>query len=183
MSMRFGIHSSALCPGPFLVGEPNPRKSAIDCPIPLTPSTTQSQAFLMPSPMFCIRFLPQLNASLNSPEKKSPIFENSPVMVSHIHDAADFMPSHRFVKKPLIPSQALLNIATILSPRFPKKFLTPSQNPWINSHIPRKIFLMPSQRLDATFFICSQASDQSPRSTAQITCIISRIAWATSITA
>lgn len=34
MSMRFGIHSSAVCPGPFFVGDPNPRKSAIDSPTP-----------------------------------------------------------------------------------------------------------------------------------------------------
>ena len=183
MSIRLGIQSSAVCPGPFLVGEPNPRKSAIDCPTLLTPSTTQFHALCIPSPIFEIRFLPQLNASLKRFVKKSPMLENRPVILSQIHPHIEQIPSQIFLKNPLTPSHTFLKMLPIVSPQLPKKDTRFSPNPLINSQMPRKMFFIADQMLPAKSCIYSQADDQSPRRTAHTILMMSSIAFATSMTA
>lgn len=183
MSIRLGIHSSALCPGPSFVGEPKPRKLAIDLPTLLTPSTTHLPAFLIPPVMFDIKLDPHDVASPLCPVKNSFILPNTPVMLSQIPPQTFFIPSHIFVKKPLIPSHTLLKILPIVSPTLPKNEQMFSPKPLINSQIPRNMFLIPDHILLAKLCIYSQAADQSPRSSAHTILIISSIALTTSITA
>ena len=149
----------------------------------LIPSTTQSQALLIPSQMVSIRFLPQLNASLNRFEKKSPMLENRLVIPSHIHSQTLQIPFQMLTKNPLIPSQQDLKMPTIVSPTSAKNAPIDSPKPLMNSQIPIKTFFIASQILIAKLFMYSHASDQSPRSKAHTALMMSIIACTTSITA
>ena len=91
--IMFGIHSSAVLPGPFFVGEWKPKKSFIFCPTLLMESPTHSMAELIPSTIHLIKFLPQLKASLNKLPNQSPILPKIPVIASHMFTAPFFIPS------------------------------------------------------------------------------------------
>ena len=162
MLSKFGIHSSALLPGPFLVGDPNPKKSAIAPPTSSSPSTKLSQAFSIPFPILSIKFLPQLNASLIISSKKSPILPNRSVIEVHILSKVFFIPLKAFVKNSPILFVTVLKASAIPLPIFTKKSLMALSVGSSHPHIQSPISINPCLTFPNHVQIASHTFDKNP---------------------